>query len=262
MSEWLPETAVITGGASGIGFALAQRLTALGTKVMIADLSGATLDRAAAELGAFAHECDVCDAENVAALVVDAFDKLGHVDLLLNNAGKSGPSGKPLWEISFEEAQAHFEVNFWGVWRGCAMFAPRMIASERKCAIFNTASENSFFCAMPRMAAYIAAKHAVLGMTENLREDLPPRVHAGVIVPGWVFTGIGPEEVMRHGMEVGEYADIALPQILARRRFVVSHRSNLKRIDERIDEVRASYAEFATDDDKDVRDTVSRLRGG
>ena len=67
---------------------------------------------------------------------------------------------------------------------------------------------------------------------------------------------------MRPAMPVDEFAAIVVPQILARRRFVVSHRTNVKRIDERIDALRASYAVFATDDDKDVRDTVARLRGG
>ena len=55
---------------------------------------------------------------------------------------------------------------------------------------------------MPQTAAYIAAKHAVLGLTESLREDLPDHVHAGLVVPGWVFTAIGDERVMSNGMDV------------------------------------------------------------
>ncbi len=262
MSEWVPATAVITGGASGIGFAIAERLAERGTRILLADLPGEKLDSAAAAIdGAEAQSCDVSDPAQVDALADAAFDRLGTVELLLNNAGVGGPRGK-LWEVDPDEARRHFDINFWGAWHGCRAFAPRLIAQDVPSAIYNTGSENSFFCAVPHTAAYIAAKHAILGMTESLREDLPAHVHAGTIIPGWVFTAIGDARVMQHGMEVGAYADLVVPQLLARRRFVVSHRSNLKRIDERIDELRAGYAEFGVDDDNDVRDVIARLRKG
>ncbi len=261
MSEWVPATAVITGGASGIGLAIAQRLAALGTRVMLADLPGAKLEAAAATIqGALAQPCDVSVPAQVDALADAAFDRLGTVELLLNNAGVGGPRGK-LWEIDLDEARRHFDINFWGAWHGCRAFAPRMIAQNLPSALYNTGSENSLFCAMPHAAAYIAAKHALVGMTESLREDLPDTVHVGLIIPGWVFTPLGDPRVMRHGMDVGEYADAVFPQLLARRRFVVSHRSNVKRIDERMGELRESYAQFGVDDDMDVRDVIARLKG-
>ena len=105
-------------------------------------------------------------------------------------------------------------------------------------------------------AAYIAAKHAVLGMTESLREDLPEHVHAGLIIPGWVFTPLGPEQFMKFGMDVSDYVRIILPQILARRRFVVSHGYNTVRIDERMDALAESYAEFALPVDEDAKHDV------
>ena len=259
MSDWLPATAVITGGASGIGLAIAQRLAAKGTRVMLADLAGETLDTAAASIdGAVAQACDVSDLEDVKRLADAAFEKLGTVELLLNNAGVGGVRGK-MWEVDPAEARAHFDINFWGVWHGCHAFAPRMIKQDVPSAIYNTGSENSFFCAVPQTAAYIAAKHAVLGMTESLREDLPDHVHAGLIVPGWVFTPLGDERMMRHGMDVGRYGDIVVPQLLARRRFVVSHRSNTARIGERMDDLAQSYDEFAVEDCADVRDFLKTL---
>ena len=264
MSEFEPKTAVITGGASGIGLGLARGLAAIGVKVMLADLPGETLDAAAGK-GFETRACDVSDLAQVEALAEAAFATFDTVDLLFNNAGVNGPSGK-LWEVDPAAARAHFDVNYWGVWNGCRAFAARMIEQDTSSAIYNTGSENSLFCAVPQTAAYISAKHAVLGLTESFREDLPQHVHAGTIIPGWVHTAIGPDKVMRNGMAVEEYIDIILPQILARRRFVVSHGYNEVRIAERMDELSASYANHALPKEEDakydVRRVIARMRHG
>lgn len=258
MSDFDPKTAVITGGASGIGLGLARALAKRGVAVMIADLPGDTLDAAARE-GFATHPCDVSDLSQVEALVKAAFATFETLDLVFNNAGVGGPHGK-LWEVDPQAARAHFDINFWGVWYGCRAFAPHLAAQTTPSAIYNTGSENSLFPAVPQTAAYIGAKHAVLGITESLREDLPPHVHVGTIIPGWVFTAIGSEKVMSNALPVTDYIDIILPQILGRRRFVVSHGYNQVRIAERMDELSASYSKFATSaqDDKkyDVRSII------
>ncbi len=258
-----PQTAVITGGASGIGLAVAKRLAGQGAQIIVADLEIAALERAGAISNITPVVCDVADLDQVEALADAAFARFDTVDLLLNNAGQGGVHG-PMWEVDPAAARAHFDVNFWGIWNGCRAFAPRLIAQSSPSAIYNTGSENSWFCAVKQTAAYIAAKHAVLGMTESLRGDLPDHVHAGLIVPGWVFTPLGPERFMRFGMDVEDYADIIVPQILLRRRFVVSHGYNTVRIDERMDELAASYAEFAlpaADDAKhDVQLVMAELK--
>lgn len=264
MSQFSPRTALITGGASGLGLAIARELAARGIAVMLADLPGERLEQAAQAIeGALACPCDVSDLAQVEALAEAAFAQLGEVHLVLNNAGVGGPNGR-LWQVDPAEARAHFDVNFWGVWNGCRVFAPRLAAQAAPSALYNTGSENSFFCAVPRSAAYIAAKHAVLGLTESLREDLPQHVHAGLIVPGWVFTAIGPEQFMKPGMAADDWARIVVPQLLARRRFVVSHGYNMARIGERMDELAASYAEFALppneDAKHDVRLVMAQLR--
>ena len=255
MTAFAPETAVITGGASGIGLALAKRLARQGIRVMIADLPRDSLERAALIDGVVTRPCDVSDLAQVESLAEAAFDTFASVDLVLNNAGQGGVRGK-LWEVDPDAARAHFDVNFWGIWNGCKAFAPRLIDQSTPSAIYNTGSENSFFCAVPQTAAYIAAKHAVLGMTESLREDLPEHVHAGLIVPGWVFTPLGPEQFMKFGMDVDQYVDIILPQILTRRRFVVSHGYNTVRIAERMDELAQSYADHALPAEQDARHDV------
>lgn len=262
MSAFEPKTAVITGGASGIGLGLARALAARGVKVMIADLPGEKLEAAAGE-GFATHPCDVSDLAQVEALAEAAFAQFITVDLVFNNAGVGGPHGK-LWEVAPEAARKHFDINFWGVWNGCRAFGPRLAEQSSPSAIYNTGSENSLFPAVPQTAAYIGAKHAVLGITESLREDLPTHVHAGTIIPGWVFTGIGDERVMSRALPVADYIEVILPQILERRRFVVSHGYNQVRIAERMDELSASYATYASsveeDEQYDVRLVIERAQ--
>jgi NAD(P)-dependent dehydrogenase (short-subunit alcohol dehydrogenase family) len=256
MDKFEPQTAVIIGGASGIGLAVARKLSAQGVTVMLADLPGDRLDEAAASIdSAKSFPCDVADYDQVEGLAAHAFEEFGHVDLVLNNAGIGGPNGK-MWDVALNDARAHFDVNFWGIWNGCKAFAPRLAAQSSASAIYNTGSENSFFCAVPKSAAYIAAKHAVLGLTESLRGDLPDHVHGGLIIPGWVFTPLGPEQFMKLGMDVDDYAATIVPQIFARRRFVVSHGYNTVRIAERMDELAQSYAEYALPPDEDARHDV------
>lgn len=261
-------SAVITGGASGIGLAVARELGKSGTRLLLADLPGERLDAAIAELvglgvDAQGHGCDVADLSQVETLAEAAFVRFGTLGLIFNNAGVGGPAGK-LWEVDPAAARAHFEVNYWGVWNGCRAFAPRLAAQNEPSAIYNTGSENSWFCAVPRTAAYISAKHAILGLTESLRGDLPPQVHAGLVIPGWVHTAIGPDAAMRNGMEAGRFAEIIVPQMLARERFVVGHAYNVVRIHERIDALDQAYAHSAPryegDDEFDVLTTIARLR--
>lgn len=271
MSEvFAPRTAVIAGGASGIGLAVAMELGRGGTQILLADLPGERLEAAVTRLTdagieTFSEPCDVADEAQVEGLADAAFDRLGEVGLVFNNAGISGPRGK-LWDVDPAAARAHFDVNFWGVWNGCRAFAPRLAAQECSSAIYNTGSENSLFCAVPHTAAYIAAKHAVLGLTESLRGDLPAHVHVGLVIPGWVHTAIGPDAVMRNGMDVARFAAIIVPQMLARGRFVVGHAYNVVRIHERIDALDAAYAKHAPryegDDEYDVLTTIDRMRTG
>ncbi|MFC0590546.1 SDR family NAD(P)-dependent oxidoreductase [Novosphingobium aquiterrae] len=260
--------AVITGGVSGIGLAVAGELGRRGAKVLLADLPGERLEAAVSALtdegiNACGQACDVSDLAQVEALAQAAFARFGDVGLVFNNAGVSGPRGK-LWEIDPAAAKAHFDINFWGVWNGCRAFAPRLAAQASPSAIYNTGSENSLFCALPHTAAYIAAKHAVLGMTESLRGDLPSHVHAGLVIPGWVHTAIGPDAVMRNGMDVARFAEIIVPQMLARQRFVVAHAYNVVRMHERIDALDTAYAAHAPrydgDEEYDVLTTIARLR--
>jgi len=253
--DYTGQVAVVTGGASGIGAALGKALQAAGAQVLLADRTP----------GEGIVACDVSRLEEVEALAELAWQRFGRVDLLVNNAGIGGAGGR-LWKVDPAEARRVFEVNFWGVWHGCRAFAPRMVAQDHPSAIYNVASENALFCAVPRNAAYIASKHAVLGMTESLREDLPEHVHAGTIIPGWVLSGLTSEGGRDVAMPAERYAEIILPQLAARERFVVSHAYNVVPMRERTEALEAAFARSAPrydgDEEHDVRAYIARLRGG
>ncbi|MCZ8323581.1 MAG: SDR family NAD(P)-dependent oxidoreductase [Novosphingobium sp.] len=254
-ADFSGQVAVITGGAGGIGRALGKALAAAGAEVLLADR----------EAGDGVVACDVAQLDQVEALADLAWERFGRVDLLINNAGIGGAGGR-LWKVDPVEARRIFEVNFWGVWHGCRAFAPRMIEQDHPSSIYNVASENALFCAVPRNGAYIASKHAVLGLTESFREDLPRHVHAGTIIPGWVLSGLTSEGGRDVAMPAERYAEIILPQLAARERFVVSHAYNVVPMAERTAALEAAFARAAPrydgDVEHDVRAYIARLRGG
>lgn len=262
------QVAVITGGASGIGLALAREFGKRGASIVIADLHAEACEQAAENLAQSGVEslcipCDVTDPEAVDELAKRAFSWHGRVDIVVNNAGISQPRSK-LPNAQLADAGRVMDVNFWGVWHGCAAFGPLLAQQDHPGLIYNVGSENSLYCAVPQAAAYIASKHAVLGMTESFREDMPEHVHVGTIMPGWVATGLTPDAVADMAMTAEDFARIAVPQMLARERYVVSHPYNAVRNAERHDAIADSYARNAPrrqDDDRyDVRKLIEKMR--
>lgn len=185
--------AVITGGGSGIGAALARACAAAQMKVVVADLSRERADEVSASIrgdaqGVLAVEVDVADAESVelAAKTIDR--EFGAPDLLCNNAGVS-PFGL-LWEFAPEDWNWVLGVNVIGVANCIRSFVPRMIAAGRGGHIVNTASAAGLH-SEPRLGAYCATKHAVLGLSDSLRFDVEPHnIGVSVLCPGGVNTNI------------------------------------------------------------------------
>jgi NAD(P)-dependent dehydrogenase (short-subunit alcohol dehydrogenase family) len=191
--------AVITGAASGIGFAAASRFAAMGLKVCLADLSPEALDRAVEMVAAaaptgrdavLAVPTDVSRLESVQALRDAVYARFGEVALLMNNAG-TAPGGGP-WE-HIDRWRRVLEVNLWGVINGVQTFAPAMLAQVNRCVIVNTGSKQGITCP-PGDTAYNVSKAGVKALTEalahSLRNEEGSRISAHLLVPGSTFTGM------------------------------------------------------------------------
>src|SRR5579871_2730922 len=191
--------AVITGGASGIGFAAARRFTTLGMKVCIADLGSDRLATAEAELksaspgGAgniLAMAFDVSSMDEISKLEANVRDRFGGTDLLMNNAGiQPGSSlfGAP------DNWQRILAVNLWGIIHGSRIFAPQMIERGKPGLIINTGSKQGI-TTPPGDPAYNVSKAGVKAFTEALAHELRNTkgclISAHLLIPGFVFTGL------------------------------------------------------------------------
>lgn len=267
MTTYDDKVIVITGGATGIGFGFAKAFGREGAKIVIGEPRENRLQEAVAaleELGIKARYfvCDVTNPESVEALADFAWDTYGRVDFLLNNAGVSSPRN-PVPDMPMEDVHRVFDVNFFGVWHGAASFGRRMREQATPAAIYNVGSENSFFSAVPNSTAYLASKHAILGFTEGLREDLPDFIQVGMIVPGWVRSEMGDPRSAHLAMETDRFVEICMPQIKLGAPYVVSHAYNIEHINARHETVSNAYAMHAPryegDDEYDVRALIKRM---
>jgi NAD(P)-dependent dehydrogenase (short-subunit alcohol dehydrogenase family) len=195
MERFEGRVAVVTGGASGIGLALARRLGAEGMKVVVADVEAAALERAERELAAAGVEAlgvatDVADAGSLRALADRALARFGAVHLVCNNAGVMGGSGLS-WESTVEDWQWVLGVNLWGVIHGVQTFLPILLEQEEG-HVLNTASMAALV-SLPFTAPYVVSKHAVLALSESLHHELAARgsrVGVSVLCPEAVDTRI------------------------------------------------------------------------
>ncbi|MDF2617975.1 MAG: oxidoreductase protein [Xanthobacteraceae bacterium] len=187
------KTALVTGGGSGIGLEAARIMAEGGAKVAINYLPSDT--RGEAALAEFRKEGldvigapgDVGNADDAARMVLKAIDDLGHLDLLINNAGTPGRSTPvPISDLDqiTEELWANLlNVNLMGVFRCAKAAAPALKAS--KGAIVNTASIAGFG-AIASTPAYSASKAGVINLTKNLAHALAPEVRVNAVAPGVV----------------------------------------------------------------------------
>ena len=191
-------TAVITGGASGIGLAAAKRYAARGMNVVIADLGADRLSAAADAIKAtpgvgqiLAEAVDVTRLEDLQSLADTVRTRLGAPSVLMNNAGIGDNPGKP-WENS-DGWRRLIDVNFWGVANGTQAFATMMIESGNAGVIVNTGSKQGI-TTPPGNLAYNVSKAAVKTYTEGLAHalrNLPvAKVSAHLLIPGFTYTGM------------------------------------------------------------------------
>jgi NAD(P)-dependent dehydrogenase (short-subunit alcohol dehydrogenase family) len=196
MKQFKDKVAVITGGASGIGLALARRSAAEGMQVVLADIEEGPLAAAAAELkGAGAKvltvKTDVSRAEEVENLAAQTLQAFGGAHLVFNNAGVGGVRVKT-WQATAKDWEWVLGVNVWGVIHGVRVFTPIMLRQGDEGHIVNTASAAGFV-SMASTAPYAVSKHSVVTLSEVLYHDLKAenaRVGVSVLCPAWVGTNI------------------------------------------------------------------------
>lgn len=197
MQDLSNKTAVITGGASGIGLAMAHRFGAAGMNLVLGDIEQGPLAQAATELAdagyaVATHELDVRDLDQIRALETTARDRFGNVHILCNNAGvgSGGPVADPddieLWKWTID-------VNLWGVIYGCKVFLPAMIDHGEPAHVVNTASMAGLGSA-PMMGPYNISKYGVVALSETLSKEMQmanSAVGVSVLCPAFVQTQIG-----------------------------------------------------------------------
>ena len=197
MEHLSAKVAVITGGASGIGFATARRLASRGVRLVLADIEESALDRAVAELAATGSAvegvvCDVGDRKAVQHLADTAFEKMGAVHIVFHNAGVA--VGGPIAEMQHGDWEWTLRVNLWGPIHGVEAFTQRMIAQGQGGHMLFTAS---FAGLVPNvgLGPYCVSKYGVVALAEVLRREL--RAHdigVSVLCPMRVATNIGHSE--------------------------------------------------------------------
>jgi len=204
VQELRGKVAVVTGGASGIGLALARALVGEGMQVVLADIEDDALDAAVDELsaataavegaGVSSQRTDVSDLASVQALADAVWASHGACHLLCNNAGVGAPSASP-WTTTPNDWRWVFGVNVTGVVNGVLAFVPRMLEDGHEGHIVNTSSPDGGIAPLPTASVYAASKAAVSTLTECLAAQLAAdgsRLGASIFYPsgGLLRTGL------------------------------------------------------------------------
>ena len=247
MKTFEDKVVVITGGATGIGFSLAKRIGQEGARIVIAARRKDRLEEAVAKLAVIGidatyKECDVARLADVEALADYAWERHGRVDAIINNAGIP-PLISTAIDARFEDIARVFRVNVYGAWNGVSVFGKRFLQAKRPAGIYTVGSENSLFNGVPGGSAYIAGKHALLGMMDALRIEVPDYIHVGLICPGFVKSEIG--ENMDLAMDTDRFTAMVTEQMKAGAFYIVSHAHNMVHIDKRYQEIAGAYKKFA-----------------
>lgn len=196
MKEFKEKVAVVTGGASGIGRAMADRFAAAGMRIVLADVEENALRQAEEEMRTAGAKVlgivtDVSKAESVEALAKQTLAAFGGVHIVCNNAGVGGGFG-PSWTQPLQNWEWGFGVNLWGVVHGIRTFVPIMLQQDTEGHVVNTASMAGLLSG-PFMSIYDATKFAVVTISESLHLELAmqnAKVKVSVLCPGFVKTNI------------------------------------------------------------------------
>ena len=194
MKDFRDRVAVVTGAASGIGRALAERFGDDGMKVVLADVEEDALRQAEAEfrekgVDVLGVRTDVSKPEEIEKLAQQTLDTFGAVHIVRNNAGVAGAWG-PTWANTLDDWNWIIGVNLWGVIHGVRVFLPIMLEQGDEGHVVNTASLAGL---MPGRGIYGVTKQAVVALSESLYNELKvadAKIGVSVLCPGWVDTNI------------------------------------------------------------------------
>ena len=204
MKDFKDKVAVITGAASGIGLAMAERCAAEGMQLVLADIEPKSLDSACSRFEAdgtrvLGVRTDVSDAGAVDRLAQATLERFGGAHLVFNNAGVCVTGS--LWECSLHDLRWSMDVNLWGVIHGIRSFVPILLEQGEPGHVVNTASMAGV-TATPYLDIYTATKHAVMALSECLYKELvllDTPVRASVVCPGLINTRIMQSDRNRPG---------------------------------------------------------------
>jgi NAD(P)-dependent dehydrogenase (short-subunit alcohol dehydrogenase family) len=196
MKYLIGRTAIVTGGASGIGLGIAKALGGAGANIVLADMRPGALPAARAEIEATGARVatvavDVSDADSVQAAGAAALDAFGALHIAVNNAGVA-MHGSPLEDVTLQEWDWVIGVNIKGVINGIRTFVPMIRAHGQGGHVVNTGSVSSLFVRDGRnQGAYAMTKYAVLALSEALEQELQSTgIGVSVLCPGGVKTAI------------------------------------------------------------------------
>ena len=258
-------TAVVTGGGSGIGRALALAFAREGMQVALADLDEAGMTEVAGAIRgqgseALAVRTDVADLGSVQALADRVWAAFGRVHVLCNNAGVSTWGG--IETATHRDWQWVLGVNLWGVIHGLEAFLPRMIAQKEPAHVVNTASMAGLI-ASQGLGVYNTSKYAVVGLSETLAKDLRPYgIGVSVLCPMGVSTRIRtsernrppglrnptapaaePVELIGRSLEPEAVAGMVLDAIRGNRLYVITHDEGLEPLRKRFQRMERAVLE-------------------
>lgn len=246
MEDLQGKVAVITGGASGIGLAMARRFASEGARLALLDVARPALDAVADDLrrgGAdvLTLDCDVSDPAEVDQAGRQVVDHYGSVNVVCNNAGVI-VMGR-VWEVSQADWERIFSVNFWGVVHGVRTFVPLILAGGQPGYVVNTASMAGV-TSLPTLGPYCATKHAVVALSEVLHHDLAAEgadIGVSVLCPGLVATHLGQEDKLAGGLISGpnvksadEVAEDVRRAMADRRFYIFTHEGSERQVEARM----------------------------
>jgi len=192
MENFTGKLAVITGGASGVGFAIGEALAKEGAKVILTDIEAASLETSAKaltdqSLDVHFKVADVSNPESMMQLAAWCESEHGSVHLLFNNAGVAPAELLPIWQTKPNDWQWAFGVNVMGVLHGIQAFVPAMMAHGEDARIINTCSGNGAFINLPSTPIYTSSKASVSSITEVLKlqlEQAESNIKVSILFPG------------------------------------------------------------------------------